>query len=111
MAQNFFGTGAEIAVLAKDWSQRSGILICDIGDGAKENREANGEDALFAAREDAAAEVESGDGGLIDLCGAEIVCDQADLFVLFGSGGDGFAELREVEHGGWLVSHGGDTKL
>src|SRR5258708_36542781 len=100
MVQNFFSTGAEIAVLAKDWSQRSGILICDIGDGAKENREANGEDALFAAREDAAAEVEGGVGGVIGLWGAAIVWGQADLFVLFGSGGGGCGRVAGVEAGG-----------
>ena len=111
MAQDFFGTGAEIPVMTKDRSQLSGILICDLGDRAKENREANGEDALFATGENAAAEIEGGKGGIVDRCGAEKVRDQADFFVLLGGAGDGFAELREVEHGGRQVSHGDDEGL
>src|SRR6266852_6436584 len=43
---------------------------------------------------------------LLDRCGAEIVRHQADFFVFFGGGGDGFAELGEAEHGGRPVSHG-----
>jgi hypothetical protein len=111
VTEDFFGAGTEITVMAENWGEVRGILICDLGDRSKENREADGEDALFAAGEHTATEVESGEGGFIDLCGAEIVGDQADLFVLFGRGGDGFAELCEADHGGRSVSHGGDTTL
>ena len=111
VTEDFFGAGTEIAVMAENWGEVRGILMCDLGDRAKENREADGEDALFAEGENAAAEEEGGEGGLIDRCGAQIVGDQADLFALFGGGGDGFAELGEAKHGARSVSHGGDTKL
>jgi len=111
LAENFFGAGAEIAVMAKNRSELTGILICDLGDRAKENREANGENALFAAGENAAAQVESGEAGLVDQCSAEKVGHQADFFVLFGGSGDGFAELGEAEHSGRPVSHGGDAAI
>ena len=58
MAQDFFGACTQIAVAAEDRSDLGGILFCKLGDRAKENREANREYALFAARENAAAEVE-----------------------------------------------------
>src|SRR5258708_18035411 len=99
VTQDFFGACAEVAVTAEDRSDLGGILFCKLGDRAKENREANREDALFAAREDSAAEVKGGEVGLLDRCGAEIVGHQADFFVLFGGRGDGFAELGETEHG------------
>jgi hypothetical protein len=111
MAQDFFGAGAEIAVMAEDLSEVRGILICDLGDRAKENREANGEDTLLAAGEDAAAEEQGGESGVVDRSRTEIFRHQADLFVLFGGGGDGFAELGEAEHGGRPVSHGDDWEL
>ena len=73
MAQNFLGAGAKITVMTKDWSEVRGIFICDLGDHAKENREADGQDALFTAGEDAAAQVESGESGFFDRCSAEII--------------------------------------
>jgi len=89
---------AEIAVLEQEWRQRSGILICDIARTARRRIASQGEGrALFAAREDARRRVEGGDGGLIDLCGGKKSATTMTLLVLFGSGGDGFAELREVE--------------
>ena len=111
MAEDFFRAGAEIAVMTKDWSELGGILLCDFGDRAEENREANRENAFLAPGENAAAEEEGRDGGLIDRCGAEILGDQADFFVLFGSGSDGFAELDEAEHKGRPVSHGDERGL
>src|SRR5712692_7803205 len=106
VAEDFFGAGAEITVMAEDWGEVRGILICDLGDRAKENREADGENALFTAWENAAAQEEGGEGGLLNRCSAEIAGHQADLFLLFGGGDDGFAELGEAEHGGRPVSHG-----
>ena|SRR6266849_5076343 len=111
VAEDFFGAGAEITVMAEDWGEVRGILICDLGDRAKENREADGENALFTAWENAAAQEEGGEGGLLNRCSAEIAGHQADLFLLFGGGDDGFAELGEAEHGGRPVSHGGESKL
>ena len=111
VAQDFFGACTQIAVAAEDRSDLGGILFCKLGDRAKENREANREDTLFATWENAAAEVEGSEGGLVDRCGAEVVGYQADFFVLFGGRGDGFAELGEAEHGGRPVSHGGDMTL
>ena len=97
--------------MPKDRGQLRRFPLCDFRDRAEENREADREDAFFAARENAAAEVEGSEGGLVDRCGAEVVGYQADFFVLFGGRGDGFAELGEAEHGGRPVSHGGDMTL
>ena len=106
VAEDFFGAGAEIAEMAEDWSEFRGVFLCNLCNGAKENREANREDALFAAWENAAAKIESGEGGFFYRCAAEIVRHPRDLFIFFRSGGDRFAELCEAEHGGGPVSHG-----
>ncbi len=87
-------------MMAQDWGEFRGILLCDFCDRAKENREANGEDALFAAGENAAAKIEGAECGFFDGCCTEIVNDEDDLFGFFRGRGDGFAELGEAEHGG-----------
>ena len=46
--------------MAKDGGELSGMFVGDLGDGTQEKGEADGEDALFVAREDAAAEVKGG---------------------------------------------------
>jgi hypothetical protein len=79
--------------MAKNGGELGRILVGDFGYGTQEKREADGEDALFAARKNAAAEVEGSQGSLVDWGGAEIVGDQGDFFVFFGGGGYGFAEL------------------
>ena len=56
--EDFFGAGAQVPVMAEDGRELGGILVGDFRDRAKEEREADSEDALFAARENAAAEVE-----------------------------------------------------
>ena len=61
VAQDFFGACAEIAMAAEDRSDLGGIFFCKVGDRAKENREADREYALLAARENAAAKVKRGD--------------------------------------------------
>jgi hypothetical protein len=111
MAQDFLGAGAEIAVVAEDLSEVRGILMCDLGDRAKENREANGENAFFAPGENVAAEEEGGDRGLVDRCGSEIVGHQANFFVLLGGAGDGFAQSGETKHGGRQVWHGATRRF
>ncbi len=93
-------------MVAEDRREFRGILLCDFCDRAKENREANGEDALFAAGENAAAKIEGTECGFFDGCCTEIVNDEDDLFGFFRGRGDGFAELGEAEHGGRPVSHG-----
>ena len=97
--------------MAERRCQLGGIFVGDFGDGAKEQREADGEDALFAARKNASAEVEGGQTGFLDGIGAEVVRHESDFFVLFGGGGDGFAELGEAQHGGRTVSHAGSLRL
>ena len=106
VAQDFLSARAEVAVTAKDRGEFRGAIFCDGSDSAKEKREADGEDAFLTAGKNAPAQVKRGEGGLLDRCGAEIVRHQADFFVFFGGGGDGFAELGEAEHGGRPVSHG-----
>src|SRR5260370_7394709 len=85
-------------MMAQDWGEFRGILLCDFCDRAKENREANGEDALFAAGENAAAKIEGAECGFFDGCCTEIVNDEDDLFGFFRGRGDGFAEFAEAEH-------------
>ncbi len=105
-SQDFFGACAEVAVVTEDGGEFVRVFFGDGGDGSQKDGEADGEDALFAAREDAAAEVEGGQGSVFQGRGAEIVCDEADFFGFLGGGGDGFAELAEAEHGSEPVSHG-----
>jgi hypothetical protein len=75
------------------------ILARDVGDSPQQQGETDGEDALFPAGKDAAAEVERTQGGLFGGSSTEIVGDEAYFFVFLGSGGDGFAELAEAKHG------------
>jgi len=86
--------------MSEDGRELGGILVDDFCDRAKEEREADREDTLLAAREDAAAQVQRGEGGFVNWRRAEIVGDQGDFFVFLGGGGDGFAELGEAQHGG-----------
>jgi hypothetical protein len=104
--KDFFCPGTEIAVVAKYGGKVRRILSRDAGDGPKKNREADGKDAFFAARENATTEVKGAQSRFLHGCGTKIVGNERDLFGLFGSGGYGFAELRKAEHGGRPVSHG-----
>jgi hypothetical protein len=52
--------------MAKDGGELGGILVGAFGYGTQEKREADGEDALFAARKNAAGEVEGSQGSLVD---------------------------------------------
>jgi hypothetical protein len=97
--QDFFRPGAYIAVVTQDGRQVAGIFSGDCGYGAEKDREADGEDALFAAGEDTSAEVQGSNCGIFRRGFAEIACDHADFFGLLGRGCYGFAELAETEHG------------
>ena len=111
LAENFFGAGAQVAVMAEDGRELGGILVGDFRDRAREEREADREDTLLAAREDAAAQVQRGEGGFVNWRRAEIVGDHGYFFGFFGGGGDGFAELGEAEHSERTVSHVGSLRL
>ena len=76
-----------------------GIFLGDVGYGAKQERETDGKDTFFAAREGAATEIESSHGGFGGGSVAQVIGDEADFFGFLGGGGDGFAEMAEREHG------------
>src|SRR5260370_39808857 len=98
-------------MMAQDWGEFRGILLCDFCDRAKENREANREDALFAAGENAAAKIESPECGLFDGPYTKKNGAEDDLFGFFCGRGEGFEEVGEAEHGGRPVSQGVDGEF
>ena len=85
--------------MAKDRGQLRRFPLCDFRDRAEENREADREDAFFAARENAAAKIKSSQRGFFNQRDLEIVGDEANLFGLFCGGGYGLAELSKAKHG------------
>jgi hypothetical protein len=107
IAKDFFRAGTEIAVMSKDRGKVRGILLGDAGHRAQENRETDREDALFTAREDAAAKIKGAQSRFLDRCSAEVISDQSYLFSFLRSGGYRFTQLSKAEHGGRPVSHGG----
>src|ERR1700736_6869195 len=97
--QNLFGAGAQIPVVPQNGGDFVGTFAADFCDGAQQNRETDREDAFFAAGKNAAAKKERCGSRFLQRCTTEIVGDQADFFILFGSGRNRFAKLAEAEHG------------
>src|SRR5260370_33038175 len=111
MGKDFCRARSEIAVMAKNRGKRRGGLLGNTGDRAQENRETDREDPLFAAREDAAAQIKRPESSFFDRHGAHVVGDQSNLFSLFRGSGYGFAEMDTAEDGGRPVSHGGEDRI
>ena len=99
LAKDFFRARAEVAMVTQNRREFVRIFAGDLSDGAKEQGEADGQDAFFAAREDSAAEIQRAYGGFLNRSAAQILGNEADFLGFFGGGGDGFAELTETEHG------------
>ena len=98
IAKDLFSASTEIAVMAKNWGKLPRTPFGDAGNGAKENREANREDALFAPRKNPAAKIEGAERRFFDGGGAQILGNESNLFRFFGRGRNGFAKLRKAEH-------------
>ena len=58
VAQDFLGASAKIAVMTEEWGEFGRTLVSDGLDGAKEKREADGEDAFLTTRKNATTQIE-----------------------------------------------------
>ena len=56
LAEDFFRARAEVAMMTQNRREFVRIFAGDLCDGAKEQGEADGQDAFFAAREDSATD-------------------------------------------------------
>ena len=83
IGEDFLGAGADVAVMPQDRAEFVRIFRDDRRNGAQNYREADGQDAFFAARENSPAEIKRAERGVSirpRAKSAQIVGDQAGSF-------------------------------